>query len=68
MAGVGITNWFHNAISTKTKFAVNLGGGFQFDVAEDFALSAEAKYQIIDKWGDVSLGQAVFAIGAVYKF
>jgi outer membrane protein X len=68
LAGVGITNWVHSAISTKTKFAVNLGGGFQFDVAEDFALSAEAKYQIIDKWGDVSLGQAVFAIGAVYKF
>lgn len=63
LAGVGITNWVHSAISTKTKFTINLGGGFQFDVAEDFAVNAEAKYQIIDQFN-----QAVFAIGAVYKF
>lgn len=63
LAGVGITNWSTNILNNKAKFTINLGGGYQFDVAEDFAINAEIKYQIID-----SYNQAVFAIGAVYKF
>lgn len=63
LAGVGITNWVHSVINTKTKFTINLGAGFEYEVAEDFAINAEAKYQIIDKFN-----QAVFSVGAVYKF
>ena len=63
LAGVGITNWSTSVLSGKIKFAIDLGAGFQFDVAEDFAISAEAKYQIIQDYN-----QAVFAVGAVYKF
>ena len=63
LAGVGITNWSTDVFNGKVRFAIDLGGGFQFDVAEDFALTAEAKYQIIKDFN-----QAVFAIGAVYKF
>ena len=63
LAGIGITNWVHSVVSTKVKFAINVGAGFQYDVADDFAVNAEAKYQIIDKFN-----QAVFSVGAVYKF
>jgi outer membrane protein X len=63
LAGIGITNWSTNVFNGKIKFAIDLGGGFQFDVAEDFAVNAEVKYQIIQDFN-----QAVFAIGAVYKF
>jgi len=63
IVGVGITNWVHSVFSAKTKFTVNLGAGFQYDVAEDFAINAEAKYQILSNYG-----QAVFGVGAVYKF
>jgi outer membrane protein X len=63
IAGAGITDWVHSAFDAKVKFTINLGGGFQFDVAEDFAVTAEVKYQIIQNYN-----QAVFGIGAVYKF
>ena len=63
LAGIGITNWSTNVFNGKIKFVIDLGGGFQFDVAEDFAVNAEVKYQIIQDFN-----QAVFAIGAVYKF
>ena len=68
LAGVGITNWMYGGalkslVDNQTKFTIDLGGGFQYDVAEDFALSAEAYYQIIDHYN-----QVVFALGAVYKF
>lgn len=68
LAGVGITNWMYGGalkslVDNTTKFTINLGGGIQYDVAEDFAINAEAKYQIIDHYN-----QVVFALGAVYKF
>lgn len=68
LAGVGITNWQYGGalkslVDNQTKFTINLGGGIQYDVADDFALNAETKYQIIDHYN-----QVVFAIGAVYKF
>ena len=63
LIGVGLTNWVQNAVKTSTRFTINLGAGFQYDVAEDFAINLEAKYQIIKDYG-----QAVFGVGAVYKF
>lgn len=63
IAGAGITSWVVDAFDADVEFTVNLGGGFEFDIAEDFALTAEVKYQIIKHYN-----QAVFGIGAVYKF
>lgn len=68
LVGVGITNWMYGGalksmVDNKTKFTINLGAGYQIDVAEDFALNLEAKYQIINNYN-----QAVFGVGAVYKF
>lgn len=67
LVGIGLTNWVSNSVinvfSTKTRFTINVGAGFQFDVAEDFAINAEAKYQILKDYS-----QGVFSVGAVYKF
>ena len=63
LAGAGITSWVVSALDADVEFTINLGGGFQYDIAEDFALTAEVKYQIIKNYN-----QAVFGIGAIYKF
>lgn len=63
LVGVGLTNWHSSIISNKVKVAINLGGGYQFDIADDFSINVEGKYQIID-----SYNQFVGSIGAVYKF
>ena len=63
LVGVGLTNWIQSAVNVSTRFTINAGAGFQFDVAEDFAINVEAKYQIIKEYG-----QGVFGVGAVYKF
>ena len=63
IAGVGLSLWHYSVLDNDRKVSINLGAGYQFDIAEDFVISAEAKYQIID-----SYNQAVFAVGAAYKF
>lgn len=64
IVGAGLINWVDSIDDyTDSSFTVHLGGGYQFDIAEDFALSAEAKYEIVKDHG-----QVVFALGAVYKF
>ena len=63
LVGVGLTNWHTSTLSNKVKVAINLGAGYQFDIADDFAVNVEGKYQIID-----SYNQFVGSIGAVYKF
>ena len=63
LVGVGLTNWVQSALKASTRFTINAGAGFQFDVAEDFAINVEAKYQIVKDYG-----QGVFGVGAVYKF
>jgi len=63
LVGVGLTNWVQSAFKTSTRFTINAGAGFQFNVAEDFAINVEAKYQIVKDYG-----QGVFGIGAVYMF
>ena len=42
---------------------VNLGGGFQYDLSEKFALNAEVKFQIIK-----NSNQGVISAGFLYKF
>lgn len=63
LVGIGITNWVRSAFKAETKFTINVGAGFQFDVADDFAINVEAKYQALKDYG-----QGVFGIGAVNKF
>ena len=46
-----------------TRFGLNLGGGCEYDVASRVTLNAEFKYSIVS-----TIDQAVFSLGAVYKF
>lgn len=48
---------------SESKFGLNLGAGLQYDLNEQFAIKAEAKYQLISDFD-----QAVFNIGVAYKF
>ncbi len=46
-----------------THFGLNLGGGCEYDILPNLALNGEFKYSIVS-----TIDQAVFAVGAVYKF
>ena len=46
-----------------TKFGVNLGGGIEYDLSDNFTVGFEARYSIVSK-----IDQAVFGIGATYHF
>ena len=70
LAGFTFTNWsvsyseaFISISGTESRFGANLGGGFQYDVSDNFILNAEVKYQLISDFD-----QAVFSIGAAYRF
>ncbi|MBP5498768.1 MAG: porin family protein [Muribaculaceae bacterium] len=45
------------------KFGLNLGGGVEYNVIDHLALFGEIKYSLVSKYD-----QAVFGIGAMYKF
>lgn len=45
------------------KFGLNLGFGMQYDLANDFAINAKAKYQLVKNWDDILIG-----IGLVKNF
>ena len=49
--------------ASQTKFGLNLGGGLEYDVSENFTVGLEARYSIVSK-----IDQAVFGIGATYHF
>ena len=48
---------------SEGKFGVNLGGGVQYDINNNWAVNFEMKYQIISDFD-----QAVFGFGVTYKF
>lgn len=48
---------------TFFRFGVNLGGGIQFDVTDDFALVCEAKYRLVKTFGSFGL-----TVGCVVTF
>lgn len=52
-----------NSSESSSKFGVNLGAGIQYDINDKWAANFEIKYQLIGDYG-----QAVFGIGAIYKF
>lgn len=45
------------------KFGVNLGGGAQYDLTDNFMLNFEVKYSLVS-----DLDQCVISLGAAYKF
>lgn len=51
------------ASASETKFGVNLGGGAQYRLSENFALALEIKYQLVSDYD-----RPVFTLGAAYKF
>lgn len=73
LVGLTYTNWkdsfdYWDGIKdyyddSEGKFGVNLGGGVQYDINDNWAVNFEMKYQII---GDFD--QAVFGFGVAYKF
>jgi outer membrane protein X len=46
-----------------THFGLNLGGGCEYDITPNVIVNAEFKYSIVS-----SIDQAVFLVGAAYKF
>ena len=52
-----------NESHSDGNLGVNLGGGFQYDLSEKFALNAEVKVQIIK-----NSNQGVISAGFLYKF
>lgn len=62
LVGLTYTNW--SAFSESSgKFGANLGGGAQYDINEKLSLNLDIKYQLISDFN-----QAVFGVGATYKF
>ncbi len=49
--------------SSVGRFGVNLGAGASYDITPKIAINFEVKYQIISDYN-----QAVFGIGAAYRF
>jgi outer membrane protein X len=64
LAGFTIVNKTYSDFDDSiTRFGLNLGGGVEYDVRPNISLNAEIKYSIVS-----SIDQAVFSLGAVYKF
>ncbi len=64
LAGFTIVNKTYSDFDDSiTRFGLNLGGGVEYDVRPNIGLNAEVKYSIVS-----SIDQAVFSLGAVYKF
>lgn len=64
LAGLTVVNRSgDNGFDSDTRFGLNLGGGCEYDVTPKVKLNAEFKYSIVS-----TIDQAVFAVGAVYKF
>ena len=49
--------------TSDTKLGFNVGGGVDYQIADDLYLNGEVKYQIISGYS-----QAVLSAGIVYKF
>lgn len=64
LAGLTVVNKSYSDIDDSiTRFGLNLGGGCEYDVNEHWRVNAEFKYSIVS-----TIDQAVFSLGAVYKF
>lgn len=71
LAGFTYTNWHldlgkvgdYNVSGSDGKFGVNLGAGAEFNVAANWVMNLEIKYQLIS-----DLDQGVFNLGVAYNF
>ena len=64
LAGLTVVNkGYSDNDDSITRFGLNLGGGCEYHVASRVTLNAEFKYSIVS-----TIDQAVFSLGAVYKF
>lgn len=64
LAGLTVVNKSYAHIDDSiTRFGLNLGGGCEYDVNPNIVLNAEFKYSIVS-----TIDQAVFSVGAAYKF
>ena len=64
LAGLTFSSWdAGKGIDNVTRLGVNLGGGAEFDIADNLMLNFELKYQFVS-----DLDQAVFNVGIAYMF
>lgn len=49
--------------SNETRFGVNIGAGFEYDIAPDWAVNFQIKYRIMS-----DIDQAVIGVGVLYKW
>ena len=64
LAGLTVVSKCYNKTDESiTHFGLNLGGGCEYDIRHNFVVNAEFKYSIVS-----TIDQAVFSLGAVYKF
>ena len=71
LAGLGYTNWSYKyefpglpvVEGSDGRFAVNLGGGAEYELTKDLSVNAELKYQIISNYNQLVLG-----VGVACKF
>ena len=64
LAGLTVVNKSYTDVDDSiTRLGLNLGGGCEYDVTPSVVLNAEFKYSIVS-----TIDQAVFSLGAVYKF
>ena len=61
LAGLTFERWDIGKV--KNKFGVNIGGGAEFDIANDWMMNFEIKYKIVSDFD-----QAVFSLGVAYMF
>ena len=61
--GLGLANFYSDMVHNSLKLTMNLGAGFEADLAKDLSLVIEAKYQIINHHN-----QFVPSLGVAYKF
>jgi outer membrane protein X len=59
IVGLGLTSWYATATDATMKLCINLGGGLQYKIADDLAIGAEAKYQIINHHNQLVVGVGV---------
>lgn len=63
LVGLGIANKYKNMGNNSIKLCLNIGAGFEVNMAKDLALIAEAKYQFISGYS-----QFVPSLGVAYRF
>lgn len=64
LAGLTVVNKSYADVDDSiTRFGLNLGGGCDYNINESWRVNAEFKYSIVS-----TIDQAVFSVGAVYKF